>query len=118
NSTDYLAPLVSYKLGLHGPSLAVLTACSSSLVAVHLAAASLRAGECELALAGGVDIDVPLNLGHWWEPGGHLSQDGHSRPFDSAASGIVFSSGGGLVALKRLSDALADRDQIRAVLRS
>jgi phthiocerol/phenolphthiocerol synthesis type-I polyketide synthase E len=118
NSTDYLAPLVSYKLGLHGPSLAVLTACSSSLVAVHLAAASLRAGECELALAGGVDIEVPLNLGHWWEPNGHLSRDGHSRPFDSAASGIVFSSGGGLVALKRLSDALADRDQIRAVIRS
>jgi phthiocerol/phenolphthiocerol synthesis type-I polyketide synthase E len=118
NSTDYLAPMVSYKLGLHGPSMAVLTACSSSLVAVHLAAAALRTGECEIALAGGVDIEVPLGHGHWWEPGGHLSQDGRSRPFDAAATGIVFSSGGGMIALKRLSDAIADRDQIRAVLRS
>jgi phthiocerol/phenolphthiocerol synthesis type-I polyketide synthase E len=118
NSIDYLAPMVSYKLGLNGPSMAVQTACSSSLVAVHLAAASLIAGECELALAGGVEVELPLGHGYWWEPGGALSQDGHCRPFDKAASGTVFSSGAGMVVLKRLSDALADGDRIRAVIRS
>ncbi|MEE4542460.1 SDR family NAD(P)-dependent oxidoreductase [Streptomyces sp. V4-01] len=118
NSTDYLTSLVSYKLGLGGPSLNVATACSSSLVAVHLAAAALRAGECELALAGGVEVELPLGHGYWWEPGGTLSRDGHCRPFDKSASGTVYSSGVGMVALKRLSDALADGDHVRAVIRS
>jgi acyl transferase domain-containing protein/acyl carrier protein len=118
NSTDYLTSLVSYKLGLNGPSLNVATACSSSLVAVHLAAASLRAGECELALAGGVEVELPLGHGYWWEPGGTLSRDGHCRPFDKAASGTVYSTGVGMVALKRLSDALADGDRVRAVIRA
>lgn len=118
NSTDYLAPLVSYKLGLHGPSIGVVTACASSLVAVHLAAASLRAGECEIALAGGVEVELPLDQGYWWEPGGTTSPDGHCRPFDKDAAGTVYSSGVGMVALKRLSDAVADGDHIRAVIRS
>lgn len=118
NSPDYLAPLVSYKLGLRGPSLGVVTACASSLVAVHLASASLRAGECDVALAGGADVELPLGHGYWWEPGGTLSRDGHCRPFDKDASGTVFSSGAGVVALKRLSDALADGDHVRAVLRA
>ncbi|WP_155251539.1 type I polyketide synthase [Salinispora cortesiana] len=118
NSLDYLSPLVSYRLGLHGPSLTVVTACSSSLVAVHLAAAALRSGECEVALAGGVDVELPLGHGYWWEPGGTLSRDGHCRPFDRDATGTVFGSGVATVALKRLSDALAGRDHIRAVIRS
>ncbi len=118
NSTDYLAPLVSYKLDLHGPSLGVVAACSSSLVTVHLAAAALRAGECETALAGGVFVELPVGHGYRWEPDGTASRDGHCRPFDKAASGMVYGSGVGVVALKRLSDALADRDHIRAVIRS
>ncbi|MQS10734.1 SDR family NAD(P)-dependent oxidoreductase [Streptomyces kaniharaensis] len=118
NSTDYLAPLVSYKLGLHGPSLAVASACSSPLVALHLAAAALRAGECELALVGGAEVELPLNHGYWWEAGGAHSRDGHCRPFDRAATGTVFGSGAAVVALKRLSDAVADRDHVRAVIRA
>ena len=116
NLVDYLAPLVSYKLGLRGPSMAVAAACSSSLVTVHLAAAALRAGECELALAGGVDLLVPFGHGYWWEQDGTLSREGRCRPFDKAASGVVYTSGAGMVLLKRLSDALADRDHIRAVI--
>ncbi|MFD8084536.1 type I polyketide synthase [Kitasatospora sp. NPDC059722] len=117
NSTDSLAPLVSYKLGLNGPSLGIATACASPLVALHLAAASLRAGECELALVGGAEVELPLEHGYWWEPGGKISRDGHCRPFDAHATGTVFGSGAGVVALKRLSDAIADRDHIRAVIR-
>ncbi|MGW2248833.1 type I polyketide synthase [Kitasatospora sp. NPDC001660] len=117
NSTDSLAPLVSYKLGLNGPSLGIATACASPLVGLHLAAASLRAGECEVALVGGAEVELPLEHGYWWEPGGKISRDGHCRPFDAAATGTVFGSGAGVVALKRLSDALADRDHIRAVVR-
>ena len=118
NNTDYVSLLASYKLGLRGPSLTVQTACSSSLVAVHLAVQALRSGECELALAGGVDVELPLGHGHWWEPGGPLSRDGHCRPFDAAATGTVFGSGVGLVVLKRLRDALADGDWVHAVVRS
>ncbi|HET8657824.1 MAG TPA: SDR family NAD(P)-dependent oxidoreductase [Micromonosporaceae bacterium] len=118
NNTDYVSLLASYKLGLRGPSLTVQTACSSSLVAVHLAVQALRSGECELALAGGVDVELPLGHGHWWEPGGPLSRDGHCRPFDAAATGTVFGSGVGLVVLKRLRDALADGDWVHAVIRS
>ncbi|HET8680535.1 MAG TPA: type I polyketide synthase, partial [Micromonosporaceae bacterium] len=118
NNTDYVSLLASYKLGLRGPSLTVQTACSSSLVAVHLAVQSLRSGECEMALAGGVDVELPLGHGHWWEPGGPLSRDGHCRPFDAAATGTIFGSGAGVVVLKRLRDALADGDWVHAVVRS
>jgi acyl transferase domain-containing protein len=118
NSPDYLAPLVSRQLGLRGPSLGVQAAGASSLLAVHLAAASLRAGECELALAGGVEIELPLNHGYRWEPGRELSRDGRCRPFDKAASGTILASGAGVVVLKRLDSALADADHIWAVLRS
>ncbi|MFJ2638302.1 SDR family NAD(P)-dependent oxidoreductase [Streptomyces sp. NPDC087511] len=118
NNADSAATLVSYKLGLNGPSMTVQTACSSSLVAVHLAAQSLRSGECEIALAGGADIELPLGHGHYWSEGGPLSRDGHCRPFDADATGTVFGSGAGVVVLRRLSDALADGDRVLAVLRS
>ncbi|MFL6163723.1 MAG: type I polyketide synthase [Jatrophihabitantaceae bacterium] len=118
NSPDRLACLVSRQLGLHGPSLAVQADDASSLVAVHLACASLLAGECELAVAGGVEVALPLGHGYRWEPGGELSRDGHCRPFDKAASGTVLASGGGVLVLKRLIDAVADRDHIWAVIRS
>jgi phthiocerol/phenolphthiocerol synthesis type-I polyketide synthase E len=116
NATDNLAPLVSYKLGLRGPSLTVAAGTASSLVAVHLAVASLRAGECQLALAGGVDVAAALGHGYRWQPG-LLSQDGHSRPFDKTATGTVPADGVAVVLLKPLSAAVADGDRIWAVLR-
>jgi acyl transferase domain-containing protein/acyl carrier protein len=116
-SPDYLCTIVSYKLGLRGPSLTVQTACSTSLVAVHLACESLRNGECDLALAGGVGIEIPQVAGYHHHVGGIESPDGHCRAFDAAAGGTVWGSGGGVVALKRLDDAIADGDRLYAVVR-
>jgi acyl transferase domain-containing protein len=117
NEKDYLVTRISYKLDLTGPSLTVQTACSTSLVAVHLACQGLLAGACDLALAGGVTVRARQRAGYLYQPGGIYSPDGHSRAFDAAAQGTVSGSGAGLVLLKRLEDALADRDPIRAVIR-
>ncbi|MFI5957606.1 SDR family NAD(P)-dependent oxidoreductase [Cryptosporangium sp. NPDC051539] len=117
NQADYLATFTSYKLNLRGPSMTVQTACSSSLVATHVAAQSLRAGECELALAGAAVVDLPAGRGHLWTPGGVHSADGHCRPFDAAATGTLFGSGAGIVVLRRLDDALAAGDRVLAVIR-
>ncbi|GLX00436.1 type I polyketide synthase [Microtetraspora sp. NBRC 16547] len=115
NNTDYIATTVSYRLNLRGPSLTVTTACSTSLVAVHLASEALRGGECDMALAGGVCVELPHGRGY---PAmdGYTSPDGHVRPFDAAADGTIWGSGVGVVVLKRLEDALADGDHIRAVI--
>ncbi|WP_405773937.1 SDR family NAD(P)-dependent oxidoreductase [Streptomyces sp. NBC_01538] len=117
NDKDSLATGVSYKLGLTGPSLSVQTFCSTALVATHLACQSLRSGECELALAGGVAIHVPDRVGHLYQPGGMEAREGHVRTFDADASGTLFGDGAGVVLLKRLSDALADGDHVYAVIR-
>ena len=117
NDKDTLSPRISYKLGLKGPSVTVQTACSTSLVAVHLAAQSLLSFECDLALAGGVSVRCPLVAGYLYHEDGIASPDGRCRPFDARAAGTVFGSGAGLVVLKRLEDALADGDPIRAVVR-
>src|SRR6185436_1008370 len=109
---DFLTTRVSYKLGLTGPSLTVQTACSTSLVAVHLACQSLLSGECSMALAGGVAILLPQRAGYIPQDGGLTSPDGHCRPFDARAGGIVGGSGAGVVLLKLLSAALADGDSI------
>jgi acyl transferase domain-containing protein/acyl carrier protein len=116
NHTDYLSTGVAYRLNLTGPAISVVTACSTSLVAVHLAAKALRAGECEMALAGGVEIILPVVHGYIYNEGGILSPDAHIRPFDANARGTVFGSGAGAVVLKRLRDAVADRDTIHAVI--
>ncbi|MEU6769521.1 beta-ketoacyl synthase N-terminal-like domain-containing protein [Streptomyces sp. NPDC046853] len=113
---DYLPSRVAYKLGLRGPSIGVQTACSSALTAVHYATLSLLAGECDLALAGGACVGEPL-LGYRYQPGGLQSRDGYCRPFDAMSTGTAFSSGVGVVALRRLDDALADGDPILAVIR-
>ncbi|MEU3624241.1 hypothetical protein BS329_35275 [Amycolatopsis coloradensis] len=113
---DYLATRASYKLGLTGPSMSVQTACSSALVAVHLAVESLLSGECSAAVAGAVSIGVLTGEGYLHHEGGILSADGHCRPFDESATGTVFGGGVGAVVLKRLADARADGDDIRAVL--
>lgn len=115
---DYLATRVSYKLNLNGPSFTVQTACSTSLVAVHLACQSLLNGECDIALAGGISIRIPQTAGYLYEQGSTLSPDGHCRAFDANAQGMVTSSGAGIVVLKRLAEALKDRDNVRAVIRS
>ena len=117
NDKDLLTSSVSYKLNLRGPSLAVQTFCSTSLVAVHLASSSLLNGECDLALAGGVSVQVPSIGGHLYEPGGMELPDGHCRTFDAQAHGSMFGDGVGVVVLKRLSDAVADGDAILAVVK-
>ncbi|MFI5957613.1 type I polyketide synthase [Cryptosporangium sp. NPDC051539] len=117
NSPDYLATFVAYKLGLRGPALTVLTACSTSLVAVHEACNALRVGDCDLAIAGGADVEFPVDRGYFHVSGGTLSKDGVSRPFDDEASGTNFGSGAGAVVLKPLATALADRDTVYAVVR-
>ncbi len=117
NDKDFLATRASYKLGLSGPSMTVQTACSTSLVAVHLACQSLLNGECSMALAGGVAIVLPQRSGYLYQDGGIMSPDGRCRAFDARAAGTVGGSGAGAVLLKRLSDALADGDSIRAVIK-
>jgi acyl transferase domain-containing protein/NAD(P)-dependent dehydrogenase (short-subunit alcohol dehydrogenase family)/acyl carrier protein/SAM-dependent methyltransferase/aryl carrier-like protein len=117
NDKDYLATRVSYKLDLKGPSYTVQTACSTSLVAVHLACQGLLNGECDMALAGGVTVKLPQVRGYLHEDGTILSVDGHVRAFDAGASGTVLGNGVGVVVLKLLKDAVADRDAIRAVIK-
>ncbi len=115
-ASSVAAGRISYLLDLRGPSLAVDTACSSSLVAVHLAAASLRARECDLALAGGVNLLLSPAITMAFDAGGGTSPDGRCRPFDAAANGMVRGEGCGVVVLKRLADARRDGDRVLAVL--
>ncbi|MQS14935.1 acyltransferase domain-containing protein [Streptomyces kaniharaensis] len=116
NDKDYLTTRVAYRLGLTGPAVTVQTACSSSLVAVAQACQSLLDYQSDFALAGGVSVKLPQDWGYVYEAGGIQSADGHCRPFDADASGTVFGSGVGVVALKRLSDALEHGDRIHAVI--
>ncbi|MET9800380.1 beta-ketoacyl synthase N-terminal-like domain-containing protein [Streptomyces sp. NPDC006368] len=117
NDKDFLCTKVAHRLGLTGPAVTVQTACSSSLVAVHLAVQSLLAGECDMALAGGVSISVPQQTGYLYREGGILSPDGRCRVFDASANGTVRGSGCGVVVLRRVDDAVADRDRVSAVIR-
>ncbi|SNT48545.1 Acyl transferase domain-containing protein [Asanoa hainanensis] len=117
NHTDYLATGVAYRLGLTGPAVSMVTACSTSLVAVHSAVRALRSGECEVALAGGVEIGIPEVNGYVYKEGGIFSPDGHVRPFDADARGTVFGSGCAALVLKPLDAALADGNTIHAVIR-
>ncbi|MEM7129589.1 MAG: SDR family oxidoreductase [Chloroflexota bacterium] len=117
NEKDHLATRTSYLLDLRGPSLSVNTACSTSLVTVHMACQSLLNYQCDLALAGGVSIEVQPEIGYLYEEGMIASPDGHCRTFDAKGQGTIGGSGVGVVALKRLEDALADGDSIHAVIR-
>ncbi len=117
NDTNFLATRVSYELDLHGPSVSVQTACSSTLVAVHLACQSLLSGECDVALAGGAVVAPVQRRGYFYREGEILSPDGHCRAFDARSSGTVISSACGAVVLKPLEAALADGDNVLAVLR-
>jgi phthiocerol/phenolphthiocerol synthesis type-I polyketide synthase E len=117
NDKDYLTTRVSYKLNLKGPGVNVNTACSSSLVAIHLARQSLLSYESNLCLAGGVNINPGQKTGYLYQEGEIYSPDGYCRAFDAAANGTAGGSGAGIVVLKRLQEALDDRDTIYAILK-
>ncbi|MBD8524856.1 non-ribosomal peptide synthetase/type I polyketide synthase [Pseudomarimonas arenosa] len=113
---DYVATRIAHRLDLHGPALSIHTACSTGLVAIAQACEALRAGQCDIALAGGATLTVPQASGYVHVEGGMESADGHCRPFDAAASGTVFASGAALVVLKPLERAMEDHDHIHAVI--
>lgn len=115
-ATDHLATRTAFKLNLSGPAASIQTSCSSSLVAVCFACQSLLDRKCEMIIAGGVSV-MYRQIGYLYEDSGVASPDGHCRVFDAEARGTVAGEGVGAVLLKRLSDAIADRDRIRAVIR-
>ncbi|MFI8829241.1 beta-ketoacyl synthase N-terminal-like domain-containing protein [Streptomyces sp. NPDC053431] len=117
NQADFLPSRMCHLLNFTGPSVAVQTACSSSLVAVDAACTALTLGRCDAAVTGAVALRLPQPAGYVYSDGGVWSKDGHCRPFDADASGWVAGNGGGVVVLKRLADAVADRDRIYAVIR-
>ncbi len=117
NDKDFLTTRVAYKLNLRGPCISVASACATSLVAIAQASQSLLNYQCDMALAGGVSVTFPQKRGHMYSEGSIGSKDGFCRPFDAGATGTVFSHGAGVVLLKRLEDAIADRDHITAVIR-
>ncbi|MEM9216874.1 MAG: amino acid adenylation domain-containing protein [Cyanobacteria bacterium P01_F01_bin.150] len=117
NALSIAANRLSYFFDWHGPSWAVDTACSSSLVAVHQACQSLLQGECNLALAGGVNLMLTPQLTLTFSEAKMMATDGRCKTFDAGADGYVRSEGCGVVVLKRLADALADGDHIQAVIR-
>lgn len=117
NSHSVASGRLSYIFGFTGPSIAVDTACSSSLVSVHLACQSLRLGECNLALAGGVNLLLSPQTTMTFSKAKMMAPDGRCKTFDAAANGYVRGEGCGMIVLKRLSDAVADGDNILAVIR-
>jgi acyl transferase domain-containing protein len=117
NDNHALSTRLAYRFGLRGPAVTLQTACSSSLVAVHVAARALIAGECEMAVAGGVSIAFPVKAGYLYEKGTVSSPDGHCCAFDANAQGTLAGDGCGLVVLKPLPRARADGDHIYAVVR-
>jgi acyl transferase domain-containing protein len=117
NDKDFLTTRVAYRLNLRGPCVTVQTACSTSLVAIVHAYYSLLTYQCDMALAGAVSITFPQKRDYLYRPDGMVSKDGTCRTFDADASGTVFGNGLGIVVLKRLADAIADGDQIRAVIK-
>jgi len=123
NGQEFFNTRIANKFNFTGPALTVQTACSSSLVAVHLAAQGLIAGDCDIALAGGVKMTTASQQelsdisGHLYQEGMIYSKDGHCCPFDANASGTVPGDGAGIVVLKRLEDAISDGDNIYAVIK-
>ncbi|HAG84336.1 MAG TPA: polyketide synthase, partial [Cyanobacteria bacterium UBA12227] len=117
NGFCFASGRLSYVLGLQGPNLAIDTACSSSLVSVHLACQSLRAGECNLALAGGVQLILSPEVSIFLSKARALSPDGRCKTFDASANGYGRGEGCGLIVLKRLKDAVANGDRIVGLIR-
>jgi amino acid adenylation domain-containing protein len=117
NDKDFLPVRVSYKLNLRGPSMTIQSACSTSLVAICQACTALLTYQCDMALSGGVSISFPQQRDYLYQEDGMVSPDGTCRAFDAEAAGTVFGHGCGVVLLKRLSEAIADRDPILAVIK-
>ena len=117
NEKDYIATRTANRLNLTGPAVSIHTACSTSLVAIAQAFWSLRQGQCRMALAGGASITCPPRSGYLYQEGAMLSPDGRTRSFDADAQGTVFSDGVAVVLLKRLSDAIADGNEVIALIR-
>ena len=117
NALSMAAGRLAYTLGVHGPAMTVDTSCSSSLTAVHLACASLRSGESDVALAGGVNLILAPQMHIAFSRAHMLAPDGRCKTFDAGADGYVRSEGCGVVVLKRLADALRDQDRVLAVIR-
>lgn len=117
NDKDFLPTRVSYKLNLRGPSMSIQTACSTSLVAISQACTALLTYQCDMALAGGVSISFPQKRNYLYQEEGMVSGDGTCRTFDASAHGTVFGHGVAVVLLKRLADAIADGDQVLAVIK-
>lgn len=117
NDPNFFATQIAYKLNLKGPAITLHTACSTSLVAIHLACQNLLNYQSDIMLAGGIKINVPQKVGYLYKEGEVMSPDGHCRPFDRDGAGTVSSSGGGVVVLKRLEDAVNDGDNILAVIK-
>jgi len=116
-SGSIVANRLSYTLGVCGPSLSIDVACASSLAAVHLACQALQLGECDLALAGGVQLILsPVNM-RAFTRGGMLARDGRTKSFSAQADGYGCGEGCGMIALKRLDEAVRDRDTIWAIVR-
>jgi iturin family lipopeptide synthetase A len=113
----FMSTRISYLFDLRGPAVYLQTACSSSLVAIHQACNSLLLGECSIALAGGVTMQTFSKRGYFHKEGMIFSKDGKCRPYDIDSSGTVAGEGAGVVVLKRLKDALGDRDNIYAVIK-
>lgn len=117
SNKEFAALLLSYNLNLKGPSITLSASCSSSLISVHMAVRALIGGECDIAIAGGVNISLPNKGGYLYKEGQIFSQDGHCKPFDDNASGTVFGDGLGVVVLKPLKEALQDRDNIYCIIK-
>lgn len=111
-----VAPYISYQFGFQGSSIDLYTACSSSLTAVIQSCRELNSHQCDMAIAGACLIDLPQEVGYIYEENGLFSSDGHCHSFDASACGTLYSNGAGLVVLKRLEDAIADHDEIHAVI--
>ncbi|MFD2942102.1 amino acid adenylation domain-containing protein [Flavobacterium notoginsengisoli] len=117
NGKDFIAPRTSYHLNLKGPSVSVHSACSTSLLAIAEAVKSIRAGMCDIALAGGASVTAPINSGHLYDDGFIKSPDGSTRSFDASGKGTVFSDGAGVVVLKKLEEAEKDGDVIYGIIK-
>ncbi len=117
NDKDSITTEVSYRMNLRGPSVLVQSSSSTSLTAIHYACLSLLNHECDMAIAGGASVHVPEISGYMFQEGGITDPDGHCRAFDADAKGFVSGHGGGAVILKRLSEAVADGDNILAVIK-
>ncbi len=117
NDKDFLATRLSHLLDLKGPSVNIQTACSTSLVAAHYAVQALLNGECDMAIAGGVTLEIPQLRGYIHKEGEVLSPDGQCHAFDHRARGTVFGSGAGAVVLRRAADAIADGDHVWAIIK-